>query len=47
VFFDEPEPSVAQPRRELPEPPPVQNPAPDSPPSPEAPAPAAASDAPM
>jgi Putative MetA-pathway of phenol degradation len=37
VFFDEPEPSVAAPRREPPEPPPVQNPSPNSPPSPEFP----------
>ena len=46
VFFDEPEPAVVEPRREPPEPPPVQNPTPDSPPSPEA-APAGSEDAPM
>jgi hypothetical protein len=36
LFYEEPAPSVPQPRRELPEPAPVQNPTPDSPPSPEA-----------
>lgn len=47
VFFDMPEPAVVEPRREAPEPPPVQNPTPDSPTTTSEPAPAAAEDAPM